>query len=246
MQIDVLKDGGANATFELKGVSSSFVNALRRAIISDLPAFAIDEIEMLENTSPLFNEYVAGRVGLVPLTWEDSASPEARVLFSLNAEAVDAPRVVYAGELTTDDPNIKVFATHVPLMKLGKGQRLRLQGTALIGTAKRHAKFQGAMASFGQLPDFKKSTKCNKCGECAKACPQKIISDSITLTAPEKCILCEECVEACEKDALKVIPKEDEFVLFVESYNNVSAKGQVKRGLEAMKAQADAAEKELK
>lgn len=51
----------------IKNTDISIVNGLRRAILSDTPTMAIDFVEIQENTSALHDEFVAHRLGLIPL-----------------------------------------------------------------------------------------------------------------------------------------------------------------------------------
>ncbi len=53
--------------FTLKNVSISYANALRRVIISEVPTMAIEFVNMKENTSSLHDEFIAHRLGLIPL-----------------------------------------------------------------------------------------------------------------------------------------------------------------------------------
>ena len=57
--------------FILKNADVSFANSLRRVIISEVPTMSIDMVEVRENTSPLFDDFVVHRIGLVPLVSED-------------------------------------------------------------------------------------------------------------------------------------------------------------------------------
>ncbi|GFZ49328.1 DNA-directed RNA polymerase II subunit RPB3 [Saitozyma sp. JCM 24511] len=55
------------ATFHLSGVETAYANSLRRTMMADVPTIAIDQVLFLQNTSPLPDEMLAHRLGLVPL-----------------------------------------------------------------------------------------------------------------------------------------------------------------------------------
>lgn len=54
--------------FTLHGTDVSLANALRRAMIAEVPTIAIELVTVLENTTALHDEYIAHRLGLIPLT----------------------------------------------------------------------------------------------------------------------------------------------------------------------------------
>ncbi|MCJ7761810.1 DNA-directed RNA polymerase subunit D, partial [Candidatus Bathyarchaeota archaeon] len=68
MEISTVKREGNTIRFMVSGVTPAFANALRRTVIAEVPTMAIDDVMILENTSVLFDEFLAHRLGLIPLT----------------------------------------------------------------------------------------------------------------------------------------------------------------------------------
>jgi DNA-directed RNA polymerase II subunit RPB3 len=56
--------------FVLSDTDTSMANALRRIMIAEVPTLAIDLVEFHENTTCLNDEYIAHRLGLIPLRYQ--------------------------------------------------------------------------------------------------------------------------------------------------------------------------------
>ncbi|KAI9720501.1 MAG: 45 kDa subunit of RNA polymerase II [Chrysothrix sp. TS-e1954] len=159
-----------NVDFVLSSVTLPFANSLRRVMLTEVPTMAIELVEIEQNTSVLPDEFLAHRLGLIPL----SSSGIAGVALSRecdcdgycgNCSAVLMLSVrctseeimgVYARDLVVSDdrPNEDVGSpvlgsgtgetksTSGPLIcKLRRGQEIRLKCIAKRGVAKEHAKW---------------------------------------------------------------------------------------------------------
>lgn len=105
--------------FELADTDVSMANAIRRVMIAEVPTMAIDLVTVLENTSPLHDEYIVHRLGLIPLSSQhvdqfvfaqdcedcEDHCEKCSVSFELNVEAANdnSVRKVTSRDLATSD-----------------------------------------------------------------------------------------------------------------------------------------------
>ncbi|OAA67171.1 RNA polymerase 2 subunit 3 [Niveomyces insectorum RCEF 264] len=151
--------------FELTNVDLSFANAVRRIVLAEVPTIAIDIVEVEENTSVLADEFIAHRLGLVPLNSKnaddvvysrdcdcDQYCELCSIKLTLHAKCTsDEIMKVYARDLVVDParPNQWVGTPvirdpdgmGVMIAKLRKGQELQMTCIAKKGIAKEHAKW---------------------------------------------------------------------------------------------------------
>lgn len=69
-EVRILEYSRYNLKFELTNTELSVANALRRIIIAEVSTMAIDLVQVKENTSVLNDEFIAHRIGLVPIVSE--------------------------------------------------------------------------------------------------------------------------------------------------------------------------------
>lgn len=145
MDISVDSASEKEIRFRMSGTTIAFANAIRRTGMSVLEIFGIDKITVYENTSPIFDEYIANRVGLVPITTPGGYGEKDAVLFTLDK---GGPATVYSKMLKSSDPKVKVANPDIPLIRLAEGQHLRLEASARLGTAKEHARHQAGLLAY--------------------------------------------------------------------------------------------------
>jgi DNA-directed RNA polymerase subunit D len=247
MKITVLEKSASKASFLVSGAGATgtaVVNAARRAIIGQLESFAVDQVTIYENNSALYDEYIAARIGLVPLSWEEDVSDDAKIALTLAAEG---PCTVYSRDLKSTDEKIKPFFENIPIAVLGLDQKLRLEAVAVKGTAKKHAKFQCAHAAYANLC---KLTPAKKVDDelVIHDYPAREAGLSVEDFAKKHQELCNYNLEYVRvgEDEFKVETVDDAFIFSVESYNNVPAEQQFYRGVALVKSRLEALAKELK
>jgi len=166
LEVKIIEDKENVLRFLLTGTNHTYANALRRAMIAEVPAMAIDDVIIIENTSVLYDEVIAHRLGLIPLKTDLDAYvlPEecdckselgcskCRASFTLEAEAATEPVMVYSSDLK-GETDITPVSGNIPIVKLGPQQRLRLELYARLGHAIEHAKWQPVSAcAYKYLP----------------------------------------------------------------------------------------------
>ncbi|KUF73367.1 DNA-directed RNA polymerases II [Phytophthora nicotianae] len=157
--------------FELSETDASVANAIRRVMISEVPTLAIDLVSIEINTSVMTDEFLAHRLGMIPLNFDgglenfrqrfvysqdcdcDENCPNCSVEFTLDVIADSGVLSVTSEALKSSDPYIRPVNfsseeelnntqdTGVIIAKLGPGQRLRLSAIAKLGIGKEHAKW---------------------------------------------------------------------------------------------------------
>ena len=147
--IQVLTSDDRKISVKLKGVSSHYANALRRICLNGIPVFAIDTVDIIENSSVLPDEGIAHTLGLIPLKTELDGADESnsRVMLVLDSEATENTKVVTSAELESKDQVVKPVSNQIPIIHLAPGQRIKLEAYARLGRGTEHSKWNSANVS---------------------------------------------------------------------------------------------------
>jgi DNA-directed RNA polymerase subunit D len=212
-------------------IDESLANSVRR-YLNQIQVIAIDEIEISKNDSPLYDETIAHRIGLIPLKMDKLMDAKTVIKLKLIAKKEG---MVYSGELTG---KIKVVHDQIPITSLKKGQELEIIATAKVGKGSKHSKFSPGLMFYKNVVDIQIDKNCPQ--EVINICPQKILkteNGKIIVEDNYKCDMCEACVELCKKqgkDSIKLIPTK-ELTITLESFGQLTIEEIFKKSIEALK-----------
>ena len=155
--IQVLTSDEKKISIKLKGVTLQYANALRRICRNGVPIYAIDTVDMIENSSVLADEGITHRLGLIPLKTDLSRSDESdsRIMLTLDSgDDTETGRTVTSAELSSDDKVVKPSSDQIPIIHLAPGQKLKFEAYARLGRGTEHAKWNSS--NIAVLLDTKK------------------------------------------------------------------------------------------
>ncbi|MBW2980215.1 DNA-directed RNA polymerase subunit D [Candidatus Woesearchaeota archaeon] len=238
-------------SFILKGSTPAFANALRRLITEEVPVMAIEDVELRKNNSILYDEMVAHRLGLVPLTTDlksynlprkckckGEGCARCQLKMTLKAKG---PAVVYASDIKSKDSAIKPVYPKLQIVKLLKGQDVEVEATAMLGQGKEHMKWSPGLVYYKYKPSIELGSVKNP-ESVVEACPVDIFElkeGKLTINKDKllSCHLCEACVDADE--GIKLNYDNTEFVFYVESWGQLDPKKMVIEAAKLLGEQLD-------
>ncbi len=147
--IQILTNNDKKISIKLKGISLDYANALRRICLNGVPIFAIDTVDVLENSSVLPDEGIAHRLGMIPLKTELNGIDESnhRIALVLDSGNTENVKIVTSAELESKDEVVKPISKQIPIVHLAPGQRIKLEAYARLGRGTEHAKWNSANIS---------------------------------------------------------------------------------------------------
>ncbi len=159
--LEVISKDNQKISLKLKGVPLQYANALRRVCLNGVPVFAIDTVDIIENSSVLPDEGLAHRLGLIPIKTDlsrfnepskcdchsESGCSNCKVMLVLDSGDSDVTRTILSEELSSEDESISPISTKIPIVELAPGQRVKVECYARLGRGTEHAKWNSANTS---------------------------------------------------------------------------------------------------
>ena len=148
MSLQVIDQNEQKISVKLQGMPLQYANALRRICLNGVPIYAIDTVDVLENSSILADEGVAHRLGLIPLKTElssiDSNIESDKVMLTLDSGDTTETRTIFSGDIESQDNVIKPISEKIPIVTLAPNQRIKFEAHARLGRGIEHAKWNSA------------------------------------------------------------------------------------------------------
>jgi DNA-directed RNA polymerase subunit D len=159
--LEILSQDAQRISVKLKGVPLQYANALRRICLNGVPVFAIDTVDVIENSSVMSDEGIAHRLGLIPIKTDlkrfaepskcscqsKTGCSNCRVMLVIDSGNTDNTRIVTSAELSSEDETIKPVSDKIPLVQIAPGQTIKLEAYARLGRGTDHAKWNSANVS---------------------------------------------------------------------------------------------------
>ena len=148
MSLQVINQDEQKISVKLQGMPLQYANAIRRICLNGVPIFAIDTVDILENSSILADEGIAHRLGLIPLKTElssiESNIESDKIMLTLDSGDTTETRTIFSGEIKSQDDIIKPISEKIPIVTLAPDQRIKFEAHARLGRGTEHAKWNSS------------------------------------------------------------------------------------------------------
>ena len=221
-------------------ISETLANSIRR-YTNQVLVMAVDEVEISRNDSPLYDEAVTHRIGLIPLKTEKSVNEKSTGKLKL---AVNKEGLVYSGSLKG---NLDVVYEKIPITTLSEDQELQLVAFVKAGKGSEHSKFSPGLMFFRNVSEITLDKEFSE--EIKKTFPESEIKEKgnkiLVLDNKKREILdfCEGL--AAKKNKKAEVETKDELVITIESFGQMSPENMFKKSIEVLKKDLASVQKNI-
>ncbi len=144
--------------FKLSNSTDVFANTIRRMVIEEVPTLAVEDVEIKDNNTALYDEMLALRLGLSPIKTDLSSyrlpknedevtEKSAQCTLQLRIKS-SKKGMVYAEDAESSDPKCTFVYPKMPIVKLLSKQKIDVTMTAVMGQGKDHTKWSPGWAFY--------------------------------------------------------------------------------------------------
>lgn len=246
MKVKTIELKGNKGVLKIEDTNVYFINSLRRVMLSELPKLAIDDVIIYDNTSPLFDEIISQRLGLIPiptdlqiLTFRNECKcggkgcPTCTVRYTLSKEGEG---VVYSGDLQPEQSSFAIKDTKIPIVELWKEQRIILEVEAVLGRGRDHAKWQTVIAPRYQMEAFIQIDKkrMDDVKSFLEEFPEDLVElkgDKLVLKDMSKLPVLESYLEKNKVDSITITRDPTKMIYSFETDGSLNAKDALKESI---------------
>lgn len=238
LQFNIISRTENTLEFDLINCHPSIANTLRRILISKVPTMAISDVSVYENTTVFPDEYIAHRLGLIPL----DVNPEHFEFFT-NEEAYNNVLHFKLNKINTEKEVINItsndiefvpiegqehfpvkFKEDVIICKISPGKQLEMTFKAKKGTGEQHAKWSPmSLCSYRVMPriilekDFT-GEEAKELQKCFSAGVIEIINGKAVVVNPRVDSMSREALRHdMFKDSIKILRESGWFCFTIET-----------------------------
>jgi DNA-directed RNA polymerase subunit D len=245
MKLKTVSEDKQKKTFEITDLNAGYVNTLRRIFSTEVPIMAISQVEFRKNSSALYDEIIAHRLGLTALKTDlktynlpkqgEAVSAATHATFTLK---VQGPKTVYASDLIPKDKAVAPIHPKTIIVKLLEGQELELIATAHLGFGKEHAKWDSGLVTYYNVPTI----KVNGNNNIQKYPPQVVKAGKIEVSLINTPSLIDACRDVSDDVIITYDESHTKFMFTIESWGQLSPDEIVEAGLKTFEQQIAAFE----
>jgi len=195
-------------------IDESLANSLRR-YLNHIPILAIEEIEILKNDSPLYDETVAHRIGLIPL---ENKGVKNEPKLKINSEKEG---FVYSGELKG---SVKPVYGNIPITYLNKNQEFEVEAITKIGKGIEHTKFSPGLMFYRNVVEITVDKELQN--KIKELCPENEIREKgnkIVILDNKKKEVEDVCESICNENGKEAeIELKDNLIITLESFGQLN------------------------
>ncbi len=230
-----IKDTKEKLVFEAE-VNITLANGIRR-YVNSVPVIAIEEVEISRNDSPLYDETVAHRMGLIPLK---QGKKDAKFKLKVKREGM-----VYSGDI---EGEAQIVYDKIPITLLSKGQEIEIKGTTAPGIGKDHAKFSPGNLTYREVVEVTLEKNCaEKVKQVVPEVNIKVKGNSAVIIDELEKEIVDVCEGICEKEGKNLEVKPLNKVIFnMESFGQLKTQDIFKKALDIFKKELEEVNKKLK
>ena len=222
--------------FSMK-IEEELANTIRR-YINQIPVLAIDTVEISKNGSPLYDETIAHRLGLIPLEAENSQLKQnTKLKLSANKEGI-----VYSRDLK----GAKLAYENIPITTLNKNQELEFNATVNIGRGIEHSKYSPGLMSYRNASEITMDKEfSDKVKEvCSNEIKEK--GNKIVVYDNKKKGILDVCEGICKVNGKKAeVSFNGELIINLESFGQMNVKNIFKKSIDELKKDLSKISKKL-